>query len=131
MTKMINDRVGDMITILRNANIIKKQEVNIPNTKITFKIAEILKDEGFIGCIKEIETSLTISLNYKGKQNSPSITRLKRISTPGLRVYVKNNEIPKVLGGIGIAILSTSQGLMTDRQARAKKIGGEVLCYIW
>lgn len=131
MTKMINDRVGDMITLLRNANIIKKQEVDIPNTKITLKIAQILKEEGFIGTVTEGDSCIKISLNYNGKEEEPSITRLKRISTPGLRVYVKKNEIPKVLGGIGVAIISTSQGLMTDRQARARSIGGEVLCYIW
>lgn len=135
---MTNDTIGDMITRLRNANLVKIQDVRIPKTKLTFKIAQILKDEGFIQSYDLLQEQMDsqeyfiVRLKYKGaKQSTPYITRLKRISKPGLRVYVNKNEIPRVLGGIGVAILSTSKGLMTDRQARALNIGGEVLCYIW
>lgn len=130
---MINDTVGDMITRVRNANLTKAQNVLIPRTKITTKIAQILQEEGFITSFTQLDdnSSLNISLKYKGRKAVPYITRLKRISKPGLRVYTNKKEIPKVLGGIGIAILSTSQGVMTDREARSKNIGGEILCYIW
>ena len=130
---MVNDTVGDMITRLRNANFVKIKDVRVQKTKVTVKIAQILKEEGFIESVQECENSsfITIRLKYKEKKAKPCIVRLKRISKPGLRVYVNKNEIPKVLGGLGLAIISTSQGIMTDRKARAKAIGGEVLCYIW
>ena len=134
MGKMTSDRVGDMITRLRNANLVKTKYVLVPKTKLTKQIAQILCEEGYIEGVEEIEPLplyLRLSLKYKGKKQDPYLTKCLRISKPGLRVYANRNEIPKVLGGIGVAILSTSQGIMTDRQARANKIGGEVLCYIW
>jgi|TARA_B110000259_G_scaffold16034_1_gene16881 small subunit ribosomal protein S8 len=132
--KMTSDRVGDMITRLRNGNLVKTKYVLIPKTKLTLQIAKILADEGFIENFEEIEPLplyIRVILKYKGKKQDPYLTKLMRVSKPGLRVYVNRNEIPRVLGGIGIAILSTSKGVMTDRQARAQKVGGEVLCYIW
>jgi len=129
-----SDRVGDMITRLRNANLVKTKYVFIPKTKLTIQIAKILCAEGYVESFEEIEPLplyLRVTLKYKGKKQDPYLTKLMRVSKPGLRVYVNRNEIPKVLGGIGIAILSTSKGIMTDRQARAQKVGGEVLCYIW
>lgn len=130
---MVNDTVGDMITRLRNATFIKTPTVLIPQTRINVCIAEILKNENFIESFQEAEGSafIKIQLKYKGKKGVPYLTRLTRISKPGLRVYVNKNEIPRVLGGIGIAIISTSQGVMTDREARKRSIGGEVLCHIW
>jgi small subunit ribosomal protein S8 len=128
---MVNDTIGDMITRLRNGNLIKANEVFIPKTKMTVLIAEILRQEGFIQSVQEVDNKLSLGLKYKGKKSIPYITRLTRISKPGLRVYTNKNEIPRVLGGIGIAIISTSEGIMTDRQARAKKLGGEILCYVW
>jgi len=134
MGKMTSDRVGDMITRLRNANLVKTKYVLVPKTKITWTIVKILQEEGYIETFEEIEPLplyLRVSLKYNGKKKDPYISKLLRISKPGLRIYANKNEVPRVLGGIGIAILSTSQGVMTDRQARAKKIGGEVLCYVW
>ena len=127
------DPIADMLTRIRNANRQHHETVMVPASKLKVDIAEILKNEGFIkgykvegeGPIKNI----VITLKYRG--NERVITDLKRISKPGLRVYAKVNEIPKVLNGLGIVILSTSQGLMTDKEARAKQVGGEVLAYIW
>ena len=129
----MTDPIADMLTRIRNANQQRHEEVMIPASKLKVQLAEILKNEGFIkgykvegeGPIKNI----VITLKYRG--NERVITDLKRISKPGLRVYAKVNEIPKVLNGLGIVVLSTSQGLMTDKEARAKQIGGEVLAYIW
>lgn len=129
---MVNDTVSDMITRLRNANIVKIQTVNIPSTKMTRSLAQILHSEGFIESVDQTDPSqLALRLKYKGKKRVPYITTLKRISKPGMRVYINHNDIPKILGGIGIAVLSTSQGIMSDRTARQKGLGGEVLCYIW
>jgi small subunit ribosomal protein S8 len=129
---MINDSLGDMITRIRNAHLVQMQEVLIPKTKMTLRVAELLQEEGFTHAFQETGTQhICISLKYKEKKAKPFITKLIRVSKPGLRVYTNKNEIPRVLGGIGIAVLSTSQGIMTDRQARAKNIGGEVLCYVW
>jgi small subunit ribosomal protein S8 len=129
---MITDSLSDMITRIRNAHLVQKQDVFIPTTKMTLKVAEILQQEGFIQSFEETDTNqIQISLRYKESKAQPYITKLIRISKPGLRVYTNKNEIPKVLGGIGIALISTSQGIMTDRQARTKNIGGEVLCYVW
>lgn len=130
---VMTDPIADMLTRIRNANRQHHETVVVPVSKLKVDIAEILKNEGFIkgykvegeGPIKNI----VITLKYRG--NERVITDLKRISKPGLRVYAKVNEIPKVLNGLGIVILSTSQGLMTDKEARAKQIGGEVLAYIW
>lgn len=132
---MVNDTVSDMLTRIRNANLAKHQIVQVPATKMTRNIVKVLQEEGFIYTFEEIENDfrkyLLISLKYKGKNKLPIITSLKRISKPGLRVYANYKELPKVLGGIGIAIISTSKGVMTDRHARNVGLGGEVLCYIW
>lgn len=129
---MVNDTVSDMITRLRNANIVKFQTVTLPSTKMTRSVAQILWDEGFIDSVDLADsTQISIRLKYKGKKRTPFITTLKRISKPGMRVYITHSDVPKILGGIGIAILSTSQGIMSDRTARQKGLGGEILCYIW
>lgn len=132
---MVNDIISDTLTRIRNANLAKHQIVQIQATKITRNIIRVLKEEGFIENFSEIEDQLrsylVISLKYKGQNRSSIITTLKRISKPGLRIYANQKELPKVLGGIGIAIISTPQGVMTDKQARYSGIGGEVLCYVW
>ena len=130
---VMTDPIADMLTRIRNANRQHHDNVMVPASKLKVGIAEILKNEGFInGYTVEGEApiqNINISLKYRG--NDRVITDLKRISKPGLRVYAKVDEIPKVLNGLGIVILSTSQGLMTDKEAPAKKVGGEVLAYIW
>nr|YP_009394181.1 ribosomal protein S8 [Rhodomela confervoides]ARW62743.1 ribosomal protein S8 [Rhodomela confervoides] len=132
---MINDMISDMLTKIRNANLAKHQIVQVPATKMTRNIVKVLQEEGFIYQFEEIGENLKnyilVSLKYKGKDKKPIITELKRISKPGLRVYANHKELPKVLGGIGVAIISTSQGVMTDKSARQFGLGGEVLCYIW
>jgi small subunit ribosomal protein S8 len=124
-----------MLTRLRNANLAKHQIVEVPSTKMTRNIAGILLEEGFIQNIEEIGESfnsqLLLSLKYKGKHREPVITALRRVSKPGLRVYANRKELPRVLGGLGIAVISTSQGVMTDNKARHQGLGGEVLCYVW
>jgi small subunit ribosomal protein S8 len=124
-----------MLTRLRNANLAKHQIVEVPSTKMTRNIASILLEEGFIQNIEEIgenfNTQLLLSLKYIGKNRQPVITALRRVSKPGLRVYANRKELPRVLGGLGIAVISTSQGVMTDIKARHQGLGGEVLCYIW
>jgi len=129
------DTISDMLTRIRNAGMVRHQTTDVPSTKMTRSIAEVLKLEGFIADYEEvgegIGRNLVIALKYKGKARQPIITALKRVSRPGLRVYSNKKELPKVLGGIGIAIISTSQGIMTDRQARQQGVGGEVLCYVW
>ena len=131
---MVQDNIADMLTRMRNALQMRYQTVVVNGTKMTLGIAEILKKEGFItdyNYEKNITgDKLTITLKY-GEKKERVITGLKRVSKPGLRQYAKVNEIPKVLNGLGIVVLSTSQGLMTDKEARAKNIGGEVLAYIW
>lgn len=132
---MVNDIISDMLTRIRNANLAKHKIVQVPATKITRSLAKVLKNEGFIEELNEIQDKVTnfllITLKYKGKNRSPIITRLKRISRPGLRIYSSHKELPKVLGGIGIAIISTSRGIMTSKEARYCGLGGEILCYIW
>ncbi|MBO1349933.1 MAG: 30S ribosomal protein S8 [Hormoscilla sp. GUM202] len=131
----VNDTIADMLTRIRNASLARHKTTNVPATKMTRSIAKVLKEEGFIGEIEEtgegVKRYLAIELKYKGKNRTPIITKLKRISRPGLRVYKNRKELPRVLGGIGIAIISTSSGIMTDREARRQGIGGEVLCYVW
>lgn len=130
-----NDTIADMLTRIRNANLARHQTTKVPSTKMTRNIARVLKDEGFIDDFEAagegIETHLVVSLKYKGKNRQPIVRELKRISKPGLRVYKNRKELPKVLGGIGIAIVSTSRGIMTDRDARRQGVGGEVLCYVY
>lgn len=131
---MVQDNIADMLTRMRNAIQMKYETVVVHGTKMTVGIAEILKNEGFItdySVEKNITgDKLTITLKY-GEKKERVITGLKRISKSGLRVYAKSSEIPRVLNGLGIAIISTSKGLMTDKEARANNLGGEVLAYIW
>ena len=130
---MVTDPIADMLTRIRNANSMRYKEVEVPASKIKNEIARILKSEGFIVDYKvkknNIQDILVLSLKYVDKERV--ITGLKRISKPGLRVYVKAEEVPYVLNGLGIAIISTSKGVMTDKEARANSLGGEVLAYIW
>ena len=132
---MTNDTIADMLTRIRNASIAKHQIVQIPSTKITKAIAGVLLNEGLIESFEELcnglQGSLLLSLKYSGNNRQPVIEKIQRISKPGLRVYSNSKKMPRVLGGFGTAIISTSRGLMTDRQARSEGIGGEVLCYIW
>jgi small subunit ribosomal protein S8 len=130
-----NDTISDMLTRLRNASLAKHQVTHVPSTRMTRSIAKVLQEEGFIASIEEEgevpKKQLAITLKYKGKMRQPIFSKLKRVSRPGLRVYANRKELPRVLGGIGIAIISTSSGVMTDRDARKAGVGGEVLCYIW
>lgn len=130
-----NDTISDMLTRIRNSCMAQHSTTKVPATKMTRNIAKVLKEEGFIGEFEVtgegIKKYLVISLKYKGKNRQPIVRHLQRISKPGLRVYKNRKELPKVLGGIGIAIISTSSGIMTDREARRRGIGGEVLCYVW
>ena len=130
-----NDTIADMLTRIRNANLARHQTVDIPSTRMTRSIAQVLQEEGFIESFELVDEGvrrkLVIKLKYRGKTRDPIIKNLKRVSRPGLRVYSNRKELPRVLGGIGIAIISTSSGIMTDRDARRQGIGGEVLCYVW
>ncbi len=129
---MGNDTIANMITSIRNANLGKIKTVQVPATNTTRDIAKILLREGFIEDFVDNEKNvLILNLKYQGKKKKAYITTLRRISKSGLRIYSNHKEIPKVLGGMGIVILSTSGGIMTDREARQKKIGGELLCYVW
>lgn len=131
---VMSDPIADMLTRIRNANIVRHETVEIPASKVKKEIAEILKKEGFIRDAEYVQDSkqgiIRLFLKY-GSNNERVISGLKRISKPGLRVYTKSQEIPRVLGGLGIAIISTSQGVMTDKEARQSKAGGEVICYVW
>ena len=130
---MVTDPIADMLTRIRNANQMRYKEVEVPASKMKIEIARILKSEGFIVDYKvkknNIQDILVLSLKYVDKERV--ITGLKRISKPGLRVYVKAEEVPTVLNGLGIAIISTSKGVMTDKEARKNSLGGEVLAYVW
>ena len=131
---VINDPIADMLTRIRNANTVKHQTVDIPLSNIKKAMADILTEEGYVKSYEIIDNGkqgiIRITLKYTANKGKV-ITGLKRISKPGLRVYAKKDEVPKVLGGLGIAILSTSKGIMTDKNARNDGLGGEVLCYIW
>jgi small subunit ribosomal protein S8 len=130
-----NDTIADMLTRIRNATLARHQVTAIPATNMTLNIARVLKQEGYIADFEEvgegIDRRLMLALKYQGKTRQPIITKLKRVSRPGLRVYSNHKELPRVLGGIGIAIISTSKGIMTDREARKQGVGGEVLCFIY
>ncbi len=130
-----NDTIADMLTRIRNANLARHQTTEVPSTKMTRSIAKVLQEEGFISDFHEegegVKRNLIVSLKYKGKGRQPIINALQRVSKPGLRVYSNRKDLPRVLGGIGIAIISTSSGIMTDREARQQGLGGEVLCYVW
>ena len=131
---MVTDPIADMLTRIRNANQMRYKEVEVPASKIKIEIARILKEEGFISDYKikksNVQDILVLYLKYSDKKERV-ITGLKRISKSGLRVYAKSDEIPRVLNGLGIAIISTSKGIMTDKEARNAGLGGEVLAYIW
>lgn len=130
-----NDTIADMLTRIRNASLARHETVPVPATRMTRSITRVLHEEGFIGDFAEEgeghKALLVLQLKYKGKRRQPLISGLDRISRPGLRVYKNQKELPRVLGGIGIAIISTSSGIMTDRDARRQKVGGEVLCYVY
>ena len=133
----MTDPIADMLTRLRNANQAFHDETSMPHSKIKAGIAEILKQEGYIEDYKDIEpaegevgTTLLVTMKF-GEDRGRALAGVRRISKPGLRVYAKSTNLPKVLGGLGIAIISTSQGLLTDREAKAKSVGGEVLAYVW
>lgn len=132
---VLTDPIADMLTRIRNANVMHYTKVEVPASKVKIEIAKILKEEGYISDYKiqkyeQKDDMIELSLKY-GQKKERVITGLKRISKPGLRVYAKVDEIPKVLNGLGIAIISTSKGIMTDKQARNEQVGGEVLAYIW
>lgn len=131
---VMTDPIGDMLTRIRNGNNAHHEMIEVPASNIKKSIVQILMDEGYIKSFEVIEDGkqgiIRIQLKY-GAQKERVITGLKRISKPGLRVYANREEIPRVLGGLGIAVLSTSKGIMTDKSARMQKIGGEVICYVW
>jgi len=131
---VMTDPIADMLTRIRNANKNMATDVEIPNSKLKLEIAKLLKDHGFIRDFKEYKVNhknfLKVELKY-GKDKSRIINGLKRISKPGLRIYVGKDEIPRVLGGLGLAILSTPKGVISDKESRKQGIGGEVLCYVW
>ena len=133
----MTDPIADMLTRLRNANQAYHETVTMPFSKIKANIAEVLKAEGYIASWSaeepaegEVGKRLVVELKY-GQNRERSLAGIKRVSKPGLRVYAKSDELPRVLGGLGVAVLSTSQGLMTDREARERRMGGEILCYVW
>ena len=130
---VVTDPIADMLTRIRNANQMRYAKVSVLNTKMTREIASILKEEGYINSFEVNKESnmLELELKYGENKKERVIVGLKRISKPGLRVYVKHEELPRVLNGLGIAIISTSKGIMTDKKARENGLGGEVLAYIW
>jgi small subunit ribosomal protein S8 len=132
----VTDPIADMLTRIRNASVARHRELSMPSSRVKREIARILADEGFIEAYEtrtdeaSVQDQLVLRLKYvEGK--TPVVTGLKRISKPGLRVYARKTEIPRVLGGLGVAILSTSHGIMTGNDARKLNLGGEVLCYVW
>ena len=131
----MSDPIADMLTRIRNANTAKHEKVNVPASKMKISIAEILLKEGYIKSYEIVDAGpakdIVITLKYGKDKNEKILTGLKRISKPGLRVYANSEELPKVLGGLGTAIISTNQGVITDKEARKQNVGGEVLCFIW
>ena len=131
----LSDPIADMLTRIRNANTAKHDSVEIPSSKIKVSIAEILKEEGYISDFEVkgegANKTIVITLKYSNEKNTRHLTGLKKISKPGLRIYASADELPKVLGGLGTAIISTNEGVLTDKAAREKNVGGEVLAYIW
>jgi len=131
---MLTDPIADMLTRMRNAILIKSEKVDVPASKMKIEIAKILKEEGFIKSYKILKDKkqgmLRIAFKYN-PDNPPVMSGLRKISKPGRRVYVGKDEIPRVMGGMGIAIMTTSKGIMTDKECRRDGVGGEVLCYIW
>ena len=131
---MNTDPIADMLTRIRNANMVSHETVEVPTSKLKVELAKSLKSEGFIADYKVDDSAkfskIVITLKYDEKQK-PVITNLQRVSTPGLKTYSKSKNLPKVLGGMGVAVISTSKGLMSDRKARKENLGGEILCYVW
>ena len=131
---VMTDPIADMLTRIRNANAALHESVEIPVSRMKAAVLEILKEEGFVKSVETVEsgkhTVLKVTLKY-GSNNEKVITGIKRISKPGLRIYAKKEELPRVLGGLGIAVISTSKGVMSDKQARKEGLGGEVLAYVW
>jgi small subunit ribosomal protein S8 len=131
---VMTDPIADMLTRIRNANMVRHEKLEVPASTIKRDIANLLKEEGFVRDVEYVEDNkqgiLRIFLKY-GMENERVINGLKRISKPGLRVYAKKDEVPRVLGGLGVAIISTSRGVLTDKQARQQQVGGEVLAYVW
>ena len=131
----MSDPIADMLTRIRNANTAKHDTVDIPYSKIKFSIAQILLDEGYVKSVDLVDNGnfkdIRVTLKYGADKNDKIITGLKRISKPGLRVYANKDQVPKVLDGLGIAILSTNQGVVTDKKARELQVGGEVLAFVW
>ena len=131
---MNTDPIADMLTRIRNANIVSHASVEMPSSNLKVELAKLLKEEGYISSyeVKEAGSFKTLNVELKyDEKNKPVITNLRRISKPGLRTYCKSKNLPQVLGGMGIAIVSTSKGLLTDRKAKKEKVGGEILCYVW
>jgi small subunit ribosomal protein S8 len=132
----MTDPIADMLTRIRNANVAMHDEVRMPSSKLKEALAEVLRREGYIGGFRIDDDAvlprrvLTIDMKYSPERQRV-ISGIKRVSKPGLRVYSKAGQVPRVLGGLGVAVLSTSQGLLTDREARTRNVGGEVLCYVW
>lgn len=131
---MNTDPIADMLTRIRNAGMADHASVEMPSSKLKVELAKVLKSEGYIAeySVKDVDKFKILSVTLKYKEDGkPIIGKLKRASKPGLRLYMKSKNIPKILGGLGIAIVSTSKGLLTDRKARKENVGGEVLCYVW
>lgn len=131
---VVSDPIADLLTRIRNANTVNHDRIEVPGSKMKKALVQILKDEGFVRDFEWVDNGhqgiIRVYLKY-GPNKTKVISGLRRISRPGLRIYAKKDQVPKVLGGLGIAILSTSQGIMTDKKARQTGLGGEVLCYIW
>ena len=130
---VMTDPIADLFTRIRNANQMRHEKVVLPHSKIKTEIARILEEEGFINGYKvegDVKKNLVVELKY-GRSNERVITGIKRVSKPGLRVYAKSEDLPKVLNGLGLAIISTSKGVMSEKQARKENVGGEVLAYVW
>ena len=131
----MTDPIADMLTRIRNANTAKQDTVDVPSSKMKLAIAKILLDEGYIKSYELVENGkfndIRITLKYGASKNEKIISGLQRISKPGLRVYANKEELPKVLGGLGVAIISTNKGVITDKEARKLGVGGEVLCFVW
>ena len=134
MSGVVTDTIADMLPRIRNANAARHDHVEVPASRVKTEIARILREEGFVADVQRLDRGpqglLRITLRY-GPRREPILTGIRRVSRPGLRIYSRRTEIPRVRGGLGVAILSTSQGLMTDRQARRQGVGGEILAYIW
>jgi small subunit ribosomal protein S8 len=130
-----HDPISDMLTRIRNASEKRHERTRIPASKLSRSIASVLQQEGFIAAISEegdgVQKDLVLELKYSGKHRQPTIRRVQRVSKPGLRIYKNTRQLPKVLGGLGVAIISTSRGVMSDRDARKQGVGGEVLCYVY